>query len=61
VNLIDKGFEHLWKAETEKVTVAPLTEMFSNLTVEEAYQIQLKVIEKKVQQGQRIVGKKKSA
>jgi len=58
VNLIDKGFEHLWKAETEKVTVAPLTEMFPNLTVEEAYQIQLKVIEKKVQQGQRIVGKK---
>ncbi|MFO7263997.1 MAG: fumarylacetoacetate hydrolase family protein [Bacillota bacterium] len=58
MNLIDKGFEHLWKAETEKVTVAPLTEMFPNLTVEEAYQIQLKVIEKKVQQGQRIVGKK---
>lgn len=39
-------------------SVAPLTELFSNLTVEEAYQVQLKAIEQKVNDGQKIVGKK---
>lgn len=58
MSIIEQGFKHLWQAEAEKVSVSPLTQLFPNITIEEAYQIQLKMIEQKVQEGHRIVGKK---
>jgi 2-keto-4-pentenoate hydratase len=50
--------EHLASAEINRKGVSPLTELVPDLTEEQAYQIQLKTIDRKVKEGQHIVGKK---
>jgi 2-keto-4-pentenoate hydratase len=50
--------EQLAKAEADRVGTAPLTSIDPDLTVKEAYYIQLENIDKKLAQGQKIVGKK---
>ncbi|KKK39249.1 2-keto-4-pentenoate hydratase [Mesobacillus campisalis] len=55
--MVQEAYRHLQEAE-EGRAVSPLTELYSSLTVDEAYQVQLKTIEQKVSEGQRIVGKK---
>lgn len=57
-NRIDEAYKHLLKAETEQQSVSPLTQQYPDLTVDEAYRVQLKMIDQKVRGGQRIVGKK---
>ncbi|WP_078379894.1 2-keto-4-pentenoate hydratase [Sutcliffiella halmapala] len=48
----------LISAEETKKGVRPLTELAPNLTIDEAYRIQLATIEKKISEGQVISGKK---
>lgn len=48
----------LLQAETTKVGIEPLTAQDPSLTVEEAYYIQIENINKKVSEGQKIIGKK---
>nr|WP_257984362.1 2-keto-4-pentenoate hydratase [Neobacillus cucumis] len=48
----------LQKAEASKESIPPLTERYPDLTVDEAYQAQLQMIDQKVQTGKNIVGKK---
>lgn len=48
----------LAEAESTKIGMAPLTSLDSDLTVKDAYYIQLENIDKKLAQGQKIVGKK---
>jgi 2-keto-4-pentenoate hydratase len=48
----------LLSAERERQPLSPLTELDSTLTVDDAYQIQLRTIEQKMKEGHRIVGKK---
>ncbi|WP_238162668.1 2-keto-4-pentenoate hydratase [Cohnella sp. AR92] len=55
---IQLAYEHLLAAEEERRSVAPLTERFPGFTIDEAYQAQLTAIARKVEQGDRIVGKK---
>lgn len=50
-----KRFLH---AEKNKQSIEPLTHTFPDLTVDEAYSIQLKQIEEKVSNGAKVVGKK---
>jgi 2-keto-4-pentenoate hydratase len=50
--------DHLAEAEQTGQGVRPLTELEPALTVEEAYHVQLKTIERKVNGGQKVVGKK---
>ncbi|OPX04668.1 2-keto-4-pentenoate hydratase [Geobacillus proteiniphilus] len=50
--------ERLWKAEETREGIAPLTTSVPSLTPEEAYQIQLINIRRKVDRGERVVGKK---
>ena len=50
--------ERLSEAETSGIGIAPLTTEDVNFTVEEAYSIQLLNVEKKLAQGQKIVGMK---
>ncbi|WKA60409.1 fumarylacetoacetate hydrolase family protein [Planococcus shenhongbingii] len=45
-------------AEAEKKSVAALTDTYENLTIDEAYEIQLKGIQQKIEAGDRIAGKK---
>ncbi|MEH7249270.1 fumarylacetoacetate hydrolase family protein [Neobacillus niacini] len=54
----DQAFHHLLKAETSKISVKPLTELYPNLSIDEAYEIQLKVIEMNVKNGSQVIGKK---
>ncbi|GAB7389166.1 fumarylacetoacetate hydrolase family protein [Bacillaceae bacterium] len=55
---IERLAAHLRQAEQEGKGVAPLTELVSGLSVEEAYRVQLINIQRKVDEGQRVVGKK---
>jgi 2-keto-4-pentenoate hydratase len=50
--------DYLLNAEIDHKVVAPLTELDPNISVEEAYQVQLVTIRRKLEAGQRIVGKK---
>lgn len=54
----EKLANQLFEAEREQVGIKPLTSVDGALTVEEAYHIQLKNIERKMEQGHKIVGKK---
>lgn len=48
----------LWQAEKNRSTIRPITESVAEITLTEAYRIQLAVIEKKKAEGAKIVGKK---
>ncbi|WP_096202350.1 2-keto-4-pentenoate hydratase [Bacillus sp. FJAT-45350] len=50
--------QYLLKAEESREGIQPLTELEPNLTPRDAYQVQLETIKQKVNDGQRIVGKK---
>ena len=53
-----KTAEELFKAEQQCQTVGPLTERFAEIAPDDAYQIQLALIELKKARGGKIVGKK---
>ena len=57
-NKINEFANLLEEAEKTGVGILPLTSIDKNLTVNEAYQIQLNNIEKKMAKGQKIIGKK---
>jgi 2-keto-4-pentenoate hydratase len=46
------------KAEETQAPIAPLTETYPEITVDDAYAIQIEVIEEKKRKGARVVGKK---
>lgn len=48
----------LAKAETSRIGMSPLSEIDSSLTLQDAYAIQLQNIQRKVEEGHQIVGKK---
>jgi 2-oxopent-4-enoate/cis-2-oxohex-4-enoate hydratase len=50
--------DELYAAWCERRTVAPLTEREPDITIEDAYAIQLRMIERRVAAGEKIVGKK---
>ena len=55
---IEKFAAKLLQAEATQIGIDPLTAQDSTITVQEAYQIQLENINKKVSEGQKIIGKK---
>src|SRR3954463_3462481 len=55
---IEKFAAQLLEAETTHVGIDPITVVDPEVTVDEAYYIQLENIKKKVNEGQKIVGKK---
>jgi 2-keto-4-pentenoate hydratase len=57
-NKIDQLANHLQKAEMERKGVSPLTEYDSTLSIEDAYNVQLLTIQRKIEEGQKVVGKK---
>ncbi|WP_134704251.1 2-keto-4-pentenoate hydratase [Ammoniphilus sp. YIM 78166] len=56
--LIESIANELLEAERTKVGITPLTQRYEELTVEDAYQIQLDVIKKKRSEGRQVIGKK---
>lgn len=57
-NLAKRYADHLTNAVRQGKGVEPITSFETELTVQQAYEIQLETIERKVSQGARIVGKK---
>lgn len=55
---IDQLGDELFDALTAARMVAPLTERFPQLTIEDAYAIQQRLLSRRLQQGERIIGKK---
>ncbi|WP_428908501.1 2-keto-4-pentenoate hydratase [Niallia sp. Krafla_26] len=55
---IEKFAAQLLEAEATRVGIDPLTVVDSEITVDEAYYIQLENIKKKLNEGQKVVGKK---
>ncbi|MBV7507810.1 2-keto-4-pentenoate hydratase [Bacillus sp. sid0103] len=55
---VNEAYEHLIQAEREQKMVSPLTDLYPDLTIDEAYHVQIKAIDQKLQAGHRIVGKK---
>lgn len=55
---LEKLADELFEAYNQQTPVDQLTERFPDLTIEQAYQIQLKLIRKRLTKGRRIVGKK---
>ncbi|HJW04768.1 MAG TPA: 2-oxopent-4-enoate hydratase [Azospira sp.] len=50
--------DELYEAWLARRTVAPLVEREPDISIEDAYQIQLRMVERRVQSGEKIVGKK---
>ena len=50
--------DELYEALTGRKTLKPFTERFSDITIEDAYHISLRMIERRVEAGEKIIGKK---
>lgn len=50
--------DELLEAERTRQPILPITERFGDLDVEDAYQIQLEVVKRKLQDGRTVIGKK---
>lgn len=55
--IIDLGDE-LYEALTNMTTLAPLTERFPEITIDDAYYISLQMLERRIQAGEKVIGKK---
>ncbi|GGB87247.1 2-keto-4-pentenoate hydratase [Marinobacterium zhoushanense] len=56
--LIQACGDELYDALTHRTTLRPFTERFSDISIEDAYHISLRMIERRVQAGEKIIGKK---
>lgn len=57
-NLIKQCGDELYQCIQNRATVRPLTERFPEITIEDAYQISLRVLENRLADGEKVVGKK---
>ena len=57
-NKIQQYGDALYQALVNRQAIAPLTETEPNITLEDAYQIQLRMIARRLEGGERVVGKK---
>lgn len=57
-HIISQLADELLTAEKSRQPIAPITERYSELTDNDAYQIQLKVLKTKLASGRKVVGKK---
>ncbi len=55
---IDNLVDELFQAQQERFPVDPLTDRFPDITIEQAYQVQLGVVRKRLAEGRRLIGKK---
>ena len=57
-NLIDQLGDELYEALLQSQVVAPLSERHPEITIEDGYRIQLRMIERRLQAGEKVIGKK---
>lgn len=58
IKLIEKLGDELYQALVARETLAPLTERHPEITIEDAYRVQQRMIARRLEAGERIVGKK---
>ncbi|MBN6185384.1 fumarylacetoacetate hydrolase family protein [Aneurinibacillus sp. BA2021] len=58
VHIHEEAAGRLLAAEKTRIAIPPLLQTYPNLTVEDAYRIQLAAVDRKVVEGARVVGKK---
>lgn len=56
--LINALGDELYQALTTRTTIEPLTNRYADMTIENAYHIQQRMIERRIQAGEKIIGKK---
>jgi len=56
--LIEQCGDELYNALLERKTIAPFTERFDDLTIDDSYHIALRMVERRLQAGAHIIGKK---
>jgi len=56
--LINQLGDELFAALTERRTVAPLTERYPDISIEDAYHISLRMLDRRIEAGERVIGKK---
>lgn len=56
--LIQQCGDELYTAMLDRTPVRPLTERFSDITIEDAYNISLRMLERRIEAGEKIIGKK---
>ncbi|MEQ6329229.1 2-oxopent-4-enoate hydratase, partial [Pseudomonas chengduensis] len=57
-NKIDQYGDELFTAMLERSAVAPLTEREPGITLDDAYHISLRLLERRLAAGEKIIGKK---
>jgi 2-keto-4-pentenoate hydratase len=57
-SLVESIANELIDAENNQISVAPLTQRYSNLQVSDAYQVQIHVVNKRITEGHQVIGKK---
>ena len=57
-DIIESIGDELYAALTERRTIEPLTNTYSDITIEDAYQISLRLLANRTQAGERVIGKK---
>lgn len=50
--------DELYEAMIKRTPVRPLTERFSDITIDDAYHISLRMLERRIEAGERVIGKK---
>ncbi len=50
--------DELYQAMLERKPVRPLTERFSDISIDDAYHISLRMLERRIEAGERVIGKK---
>jgi 2-oxopent-4-enoate/cis-2-oxohex-4-enoate hydratase len=56
--LIEQCGDELYQAMVERQTVRPFTERFADITIDDAYHISLRMLERRLAAGEHIIGKK---
>ena len=56
--LIEQLGDELYQAMTTQTVVDPLTSRYPDITIENAYHVQQRMVARRVQAGERVVGKK---
>ncbi|MCZ0951997.1 MAG: 2-oxopent-4-enoate hydratase, partial [Rhodospirillaceae bacterium] len=56
--MIERFSLELWQARLEQKPIEPLTERVPDLTIEDAYRISLAVLDRRLAEGETVVGKK---
>ncbi|NIB42330.1 2-oxopent-4-enoate hydratase [Pseudomaricurvus alkylphenolicus] len=57
-NIIEQLGDELYQALRSQTTLPPFTERYTDISIEDAYRISLRMVKRRIEDGERIIGKK---